>query len=173
MDLNALLYKYEMDLARTIESMFGGLALPTARHRSGDWSARAERRKALVDTLCWDDGRGMYFDYDFVRQGGRATRARPRSTRYGRAWPARTRPGGSSKRPCPCSRRAAASLAGTEASRGEVTPERPQRQWDYPFGWPPHQMLAWQGLLRLWLPGGSAAARLSLAAHDHAERGRL
>ena len=38
-------------------------------------------------------------------------------------------------------------VAGTKASRGEVTPERPQRQWDYPFGWPPHQMLAWQGLV--------------------------
>ena len=38
-------------------------------------------------------------------------------------------------------------LAGTEASRGAVTEERPQRQWDYPFGWPPHQMLAWQGLV--------------------------
>jgi alpha,alpha-trehalase len=38
-------------------------------------------------------------------------------------------------------------VSGTEASRGEVSRERPQRQWDYPFGWPPHQMLAWQGLV--------------------------
>lgn len=28
-----------------------------------------------------------------------------------------------------------------------MTPHHPQRQWDYPFGWPPHQMLAWQGLI--------------------------
>jgi alpha,alpha-trehalase len=36
----------------------------------------------------------------------------------------------------------------TESSRGPVTASRPQRQWDYPFGWAPHQMLAWDGLKR-------------------------
>ena len=35
----------------------------------------------------------------------------------------------------------------TEASRGPISEDHPQRQWDYPFGWPPHQMLAWQGLI--------------------------
>jgi alpha,alpha-trehalase len=35
----------------------------------------------------------------------------------------------------------------TEASRGPISADRPLRQWDYPFGWAPHQMLAWQGLL--------------------------
>ncbi|KAJ3012331.1 UNVERIFIED_CONTAM: alpha,alpha-trehalase nth1 [Siphonaria sp. JEL0065] len=37
-------------------------------------------------------------------------------------------------------------VATTEASRGEITEERPERQWDYPYGWAPHQMLAWKGL---------------------------
>jgi len=37
--------------------------------------------------------------------------------------------------------------SGTKASRGEIhLKTRPQRQWDYPFGWAPHQMLAWKGL---------------------------
>ncbi|MCC6397718.1 MAG: trehalase, partial [Bacteroidetes bacterium] len=35
-----------------------------------------------------------------------------------------------------------------EQSRGPVTPDHPLRQWDYPFGWAPHQMLAWEGLRR-------------------------
>jgi alpha,alpha-trehalase len=34
----------------------------------------------------------------------------------------------------------------TEASRGPIGPGRVLRQWDYPFGWAPHQMLAWDGL---------------------------
>jgi alpha,alpha-trehalase len=38
--------------------------------------------------------------------------------------------------------------ASTEASRGPITEDRPQRQWDYPYGWPPHQMLIWEGLKR-------------------------
>ena len=35
----------------------------------------------------------------------------------------------------------------TEASRGAITPEHPPRQWDFPNGWAPHQMLVWQGLI--------------------------
>ena len=35
----------------------------------------------------------------------------------------------------------------TSDSRGEISPERPQRQWDYPNGWAPHQMMIWKGLI--------------------------
>ncbi|KAJ3144206.1 alpha,alpha-trehalase nth1 [Irineochytrium annulatum] len=38
-------------------------------------------------------------------------------------------------------------VAGTLASRGALGPLRPGRQWDYPYGWAPHQMLAWKGLV--------------------------
>ncbi|KAJ3037755.1 alpha,alpha-trehalase nth1 [Rhizophlyctis rosea] len=37
-------------------------------------------------------------------------------------------------------------LCGTEESRGHITPDRPDRQWDYPYGWAPHQILGWSGL---------------------------
>ena len=37
-------------------------------------------------------------------------------------------------------------MSGTEVSRGEINLSRPNRQWDYPFGWAPHQMVAWRGL---------------------------
>jgi alpha,alpha-trehalase len=36
--------------------------------------------------------------------------------------------------------------SGTQKSRGVISKSRPQRQWDYPFGWAPHQMMAWRGL---------------------------
>jgi len=38
-------------------------------------------------------------------------------------------------------------LAATERSRGELSASRPGRQWDFPNGWSPHQILAWQGLM--------------------------
>jgi alpha,alpha-trehalase len=42
----------------------------------------------------------------------------------------------------------AGGIAGsTEESRGPVGPDRPPGQWDYPFGWAPHQMLIWQALM--------------------------
>ncbi|KAJ3221060.1 alpha,alpha-trehalase nth1 [Chytriomyces hyalinus] len=37
-------------------------------------------------------------------------------------------------------------VATTETSRGGLGEDRPSRQWDYPFGWVPHQMLVWKGL---------------------------
>jgi alpha,alpha-trehalase len=40
-------------------------------------------------------------------------------------------------------------IAGSsERSRGPITPMRTQTQWDFPFGWAPHQMLIWSGLER-------------------------
>ena len=35
----------------------------------------------------------------------------------------------------------------TEKARGEISENRPARQWDYPNGWAPHQMMIWKGLL--------------------------
>ena len=37
-------------------------------------------------------------------------------------------------------------VCGTEESRGTITLDRPNRQWDYPFGWAPHQIMIWRGL---------------------------
>jgi len=37
-------------------------------------------------------------------------------------------------------------VSGTEISRGTISVSRPNRQWDYPYAWPPHQVLAWVGL---------------------------
>ena len=37
--------------------------------------------------------------------------------------------------------------ASTKESRGPLTRFRTARQWDYPNGWAPHQMLIWRGLL--------------------------
>ena len=37
-------------------------------------------------------------------------------------------------------------VASDESSRGPVSDSRPERQWDFPNGWAPHQILAWYGL---------------------------
>ena len=33
-----------------------------------------------------------------------------------------------------------------EESGGAISPQHPLRQWDYPHGWAPHQILVWTGL---------------------------
>jgi alpha,alpha-trehalase len=43
-------------------------------------------------------------------------------------------------------------VSGTAESLGDITLDRPTRQWDHPTGWAPHQILAWEGLHRYAYP---------------------
>src|ERR1044072_1800246 len=52
-DLNALLYKYETDFART-DRLFDD------RREAAKWEQAAEARKAAMDELMWDRLRGLY-----------------------------------------------------------------------------------------------------------------
>lgn len=148
-DLNSLLYRYEIDIARALEEVFGGmLETPDGSlHTSVAWEERAERRRELMTRLCWSENQGLFSDYDFALGeqtgfesvtslyplwAGLASEEQAASL-VERAVPLFEEPGG--------------LASTTEASRGPVSEDRPQRQWDYPFGWPPHQILAWQGLI--------------------------
>lgn len=60
-DLNALLYKYEADFARTAR-MLGD------EEAAEKWQAASEKRKRTMNELMWDQTRGLYYDYDYKRQ---------------------------------------------------------------------------------------------------------
>jgi alpha,alpha-trehalase len=60
-DLNALLYKYEMDFARAAR-IFGDL------DEAIEWERAAETRKQTMKELMWDRLRGLYYDYNFVKE---------------------------------------------------------------------------------------------------------
>ncbi len=147
-DLNCLLYKIELDIAKTIKKEFGGsLKLEDGSvEKSTAWFKRAEKRKQLINKYLWDSQYGLFLDYNLVSKtrkhyvtsvafyplwAGLATKQQGKSI-LDNALPGLEMPGG---------------LAGsTQMARGEVSDSRPDRQWDYPYGWAPHQMLAWRGL---------------------------
>ncbi len=60
-DLNALLYKYEIDLAWAARK-FGDDAM------ADTWEVAAEARKKTMNKLMWDKLRGLYYDYNYVRE---------------------------------------------------------------------------------------------------------
>lgn len=150
-DLNSLLYKYELDLARLIRDEFGGKLAGTT---SDEWSQRARQRKAAMLRYLWDPERKMFFDYRF-RDKVRstyvsatafyplwATDPRDPSTRIlaeadaqaaiDRLLSALETPGG---------------LASTGAKSLQAAGDpKLARQWDFPNGWAPHQMIAWAAL---------------------------
>lgn len=147
-ELNAMLYKYETDFAALIQEEFNARFTGHGKtYNAAYWEEKAEKRKKLVDTYLWNNENGMYFDYDIVKEqqnefisattliplwAGLCSEAQARLL-LRNALPLLKEKGG---------------IAGcTRDSRGEVSAARPQRQWDYPNGWAPHQMMVWKGLL--------------------------
>jgi alpha,alpha-trehalase len=150
-DLNSLLYKYETDFADLIENVFGG-DLPGLGENcryARFWRHQAAARKTAMMALLWDEQRGYFFDYDFVNH--------KRSTYISATglWPLWAKML-DAKNPddLKLAKRAAAfagekleqpaGLSATAKESVESARHHDARQWDYPFGWAPHQMLAWQ-----------------------------
>ena len=131
-DLNALLYKYEKDLLA-----FTGNA---------QYLSSSERRKSLVLGFLWSSKLGMYSDYDM---NSKKTSDYASATVFYPMWAGMAgdpRADIVVKNALPLLEQAGGLAASSEESRGPITEDRPQRQWDYPYGWPPHQMMAWRAL---------------------------
>ena len=60
-DLNSLLYKYEMDFARYYK-------LIKNQKKANQWKESADHRKAIINKLMWSNIRGMYFDFNYVKE---------------------------------------------------------------------------------------------------------
>ncbi|KAL5340482.1 trehalase-domain-containing protein [Aspergillus crustosus] len=158
-DLNSLLYKYEVDIARVIRTYFKDkldipvefrtpLTKDVQNESSSVWDRRARRRKMRMDTYLWDEEKGMYFDYDTAKQERTTYES---TTTFWAMWAGLATPRQASElitKALPRLEAFGGLLSGTEESRGIVGVDRPTRQWDYPYGWAPQQMLAWTGFVR-------------------------
>ncbi len=156
-DLNALLYKIEIDIAIVIRDVFSDwFVLDNGTvETSSQWFEKAGKRKEKILRYLWNENKYLFFDYDFVHKKKSdyisATSLYP-------LWACD--PGDPSKKiltefqakKLVSSALGSLEMAGgvtasAESSRGEITEKHPQRQWDYPYGWAPHQMLIWRGLI--------------------------
>ncbi|KAG0380112.1 alpha,alpha-trehalase nth1 [Mortierella sp. AD032] len=176
-DLNALLYKYEIDIAETIQTIFGDSfetpyfdcyetlvqdkdkkrspksdggelepeAVEMMKHTSEEWFERARIRQEKLDRYCWNEERGMYFDYD-TRLETMCTYESV--TTFYAMWAGcadRDKAERMMTTALPLFEVTGGLVSGTESSRGFITLARPNRQWDFPFGWAPHQIISWIG----------------------------
>lgn len=130
-DLNSNLWLYEKLLSQWA---------PVAER--AEWSAKADARRALLNTLCWDEARGAFFDYDHVnkRRSDKFTAATFQPLWTGLATQAQA------------DAVVANALPKLEFAFGvsSVAPgEKPSPyQWDHPNGWPCIQHLVYRGLSR-------------------------
>lgn len=139
-DLNALLFKYEMDFARAAR-------LFDDKREAAQWEAAAKHRKQTVDELMWSNLRGQYYDYNFVKEkrGSVASLAG-----FFPLWAGMV----SDER----AKQMVKSLRRFEHKGGLVTtetqplnqlvPGKIPTQWAYPNGWAPLQYVIIKGLER-------------------------
>jgi len=158
-DLNSLLYKYEKDIATCIRVMFKdklivpaefcvGNMTPGQVETSSSWDRRAKRRKVAIDKYLWNAEKGMYFDYNTVTKQQCEYET---CTMFWALWAGVASPKQAAsivEIGLPKFEQRGGLVSGTEESRGKISLDRPNRQWDYPYGWAPQQMLAWTGLDR-------------------------
>jgi alpha,alpha-trehalase len=130
-DLNALLYAYELDIAW----MYHELGQP---EHAIVWQKRADDRQKNIYTLMWDDEAGFFFDYDYVNQ-----RRTPHPSLAGfyplfakLATPEQAQT--IVEKWLPEFEQAGGLVTTLEAKAG--------RQWAYPNGWAPLQWLVITGL---------------------------
>ena len=136
-DLNCLIFKSMSDLHML----------------TGDkkWLKLAERRRSLVHKYLYDSSLGFFCDYDCDLQVRRNFLS-PAGVVY---------PLWSGIAECLHTRRKLRdTLVIYLEQRGGIVGSTlidglngPRRQWDWPFGWAPHQMLAWEGLRRCGFDG--------------------
>lgn len=130
-DLNCLLYKYEMDLLKWSK-------LNSDKPAIIIWQDRADRRKEAIEKYLWDNETGFFYDYDLEtkQQDGFKTIAA-----YFALWS-----GAATKKQAELCR---AQLKVLEHDYGLTSTEKVSwkyRQWDYPNGWPPLHYIAIKGL---------------------------
>lgn len=144
-DLNALLYKYEMDFARA-QRLFGD------KRGAAQWENKAMHRKETMDKLMWSNLRGMYFDYNYVRErrGSVASLAG-----FYPMWAGMV-DAKQAKQMVKALRKFEnrGGLATTDTQQlNQLVPGKLPTQWAYPNGWAPLQYIVIKGLGRYGFHG--------------------
>ena len=147
-ELNVLLYKYELDFAELIKNEFeNNFKAHSKNYNSAYWLDKANKRKELINTFCWNSNNGLYLDYNHVTKTQSIFIA---ATTFVPLWgnvASKEQAEALVKNALPLLKEEGGIAGSTKESRGEINDSRPHRQWDYPNGWAPHQMMIWKGLL--------------------------
>jgi alpha,alpha-trehalase len=148
-DLNSFLYQYELDFAYLIKTYFNNsFCLPDGRILDeAYWINKANIRKDLMNKYLWNDDAKIYYDYNFVTKTQKHF-----DSPIGLLplW-AKMVPKEQALQMVKTNLAKMTYLGGvagcTKESLNRYSNGGPARQWDYPYGWAPHQMMLWKGLL--------------------------
>jgi alpha,alpha-trehalase len=139
-DLNAMLYKYEMDFARAAR-------ICDDKQDAAKWEQAAAQRKQTMIKLMWDSGRGLFYDYNFEKEKrGNISSLAP----YFAMW-AGLADGRQAQAMVKALKRfeQKGGLATTDnLPLGQYVPGAIPTQWAYPNGWAPLHFIVVKALQR-------------------------
>jgi alpha,alpha-trehalase len=161
-DLNCLLYKYETDITTIIRTEFdGSLVIPAEFCAPGQapdhietveqWEQKAERRKERIDKYLWNQEKAIYLDYNTKSRKPHTIES---VTCFWPLWCGVASPEQAQllvEHALPKFEMVGGLVSTTRESipNGGVDLKcHEQHQWDFPYGWAPHQVMAWDGLIR-------------------------
>lgn len=149
-DLNSLLYKAELDLAVLIKNELNDKFEP----KSAYFLEQAKKRKQLIRTFLWDEKQNMFFDYNVKNK--KRSQYISATTLYPLWAHEPSLPDYHLVSKEEAEKLKTAALEHLEAPGGVYATAlkslklfgdiKHERQWDYPNGWAPHQMMIWRGL---------------------------
>ena len=143
-ELNAMLYKYETDFEDLIKSEFND---DFEGFNSEYWKAKANKRKDAINQFLWNDDEGLYFDFNVKQNNQSNFIAVTTLTPLWANLCSKEQAKRLVKKAIPLLKEKGGLAGCTKESRGLINEDRPARQWDYPNGWAPHQMMIWRGLI--------------------------
>ncbi len=138
-DLNSLLYKYEMDFARSAQILGD-------KKEAKEWEKEAHKRRFVIDKLMWSNARGLYYDYNYFkeRRGTVSSLASYYPMWAGLASDKHARQLVKNLRKF----EQKGGLSTTDQQLGQLVPGATPTQWAYPNGWAPLHLIIVQGLKR-------------------------
>ncbi len=147
-ELNAMLYKYETDFAEIISFYFNNnFEYNNTVYTHQYWLDKAISRKKLMNQYLWNDEEICFFDYNIETKTQNIFLS---ATSFFPLW-AKIATQEQADKMIENSLPKLVFLGGIAGCSKEaltnIGEHQMQRQWDFPNGWPPHQIIIWQGLI--------------------------
>ena len=146
-ELNSMLYKYETDFATLIELYFDdNFEYGNKNYNQNYWLEKANFRKKVMNQLLWNEKESCFFDYNIETEEQNLFLS---ATCFFPLWAniATQEQADSMIKVALPKLICLGGIAGcAQEALSNITDSQMQRQWDFPNGWPPHQIIIWQGL---------------------------
>jgi len=147
-ELNAMLFKYETDFAELTANWFSdSYPYNNKIYTKKYWIEKAESRKKAINQYLWNESESCFYDYNIESKKQNIFLS---ATCFFPLWAKLASQEQADKMIEKHFKKLIfqGGIAGcSPEALATIQANQMQRQWDFPNGWPPHQIIIWQGLI--------------------------